>query len=84
MLIDIKVLWQYGGHVLLLTLVVILGKVCFVSGGALISGKPLRMAVQAGTSMSQIGEFSFIIAALGVRLDVTSSYLSPIAVGVSV
>ena len=84
MLIDIKVLAQYGGHVLLLTLLVIIGKICFVSGGALIAGKSLRIAVQAGTSMSQIGEFSFIIAALGLRLDVTSSYLSPIAVGVSV
>lgn len=84
MLIDIKLLWQYGGHVLLLTLLVIVGKICFVTGGALISGKPLRIAVQAGTSMSQIGEFSFIIAALGLRLNVTSGYLPPIAVGVSV
>jgi CPA2 family monovalent cation:H+ antiporter-2 len=84
MLIDVKILWQYAGPVLLLTTIVMLGKTIFVSTGALIAGKPLRQAVQAGTSMSQIGEFSFIIATLGVTLKVTSSYLYPIAVGVSV
>lgn len=84
MLIDIKILWQYAGPVLLLTTIVILGKALFVSVGALIAGKPLRQAVQAGTSMGQIGEFSFIIATVGVTMNVTSRYLYPIAVGVSV
>ncbi len=84
MLIDLKILYQYAGPVFILTSIVILGKTIFVSSGALIAGKPLRQAVQAGTSMSQIGEFSFIIATLGLTLKVTSSYLYPIAVGVSV
>ncbi|CAN5645356.1 cation:proton antiporter [soil metagenome] len=84
MLIDLKILYQYAGPVLILTSIVILGKTIFVGSGALIAGKPLRQAVQAGTSMSQIGEFSFIIATLGLTLKVTSSYLYPIAVGVSV
>ncbi|MES2648216.1 MAG: cation:proton antiporter [Bacteroidota bacterium] len=83
-LINIKLLWQYAGPVILLTLIVLVGKTIFVSGGALIAGKPLRQSVQAGTSMSQIGEFSFIIANLGLSLKVTSVYLYPIAVGVSV
>ncbi len=84
MLIDPKILLQYAGPVLLLTVLVIVGKIINVSIGALIAGKPLKQAIQAGTSMSQIGEFSFIIATLGVTLHVTSSYLYPIAVGVSV
>ena len=84
MLINPQVLWQYIGPVMLLTAIVIAGKLIFVSGGALIAGKPLQQAVQAGSSMTQIGEFSFIIATLGVSLKVTSSYLYPIAVGVSV
>ncbi len=84
MLIDPKILWQYAGPVLLLTFLVISGKTINVTIGSLIAGKPLKQAVQAGTSMSQIGEFSFIIATLGVTLKVTSSYLYPIAVGVSV
>lgn len=84
MLIDPALLWQYIGPVLILTAIVIGGKLVNVTTGALISGRPLRQAVQAGTSMTQIGEFSFIIATLGVSLKVTNSYLYPIAVGVSV
>lgn len=84
MLIDPQILVEYAVPVLILTLSVILGKTIFVGSGALLAGRPLKQAVQAGTSMSQIGEFSFIIATLGVSLNVTSSYLYPIAVGVSV
>lgn len=84
MLIDPQILVEYAVPVLILTLSVIMGKTIFVASGALLAGRPLKQAVQAGTSMSQIGEFSFIIATLGVSLNVTSSYLYPIAVGVSV
>jgi CPA2 family monovalent cation:H+ antiporter-2 len=84
MLIDPAILVEYAVPVLLLTLAVILGKTIFVTTGAVLAGRPLKQAVQAGTAMSQIGEFSFIIATLGVSLNVTSSYLYPIAVGVSV
>lgn len=84
MLIDPAILVQYAWPVIILTLCVIIGKTLFVSGGALLSGQPLKQSVQAGTSLSQIGEFSFIIATLGVTLNVTSNFLYPIAVGVSV
>jgi monovalent cation:H+ antiporter-2, CPA2 family len=84
MLIDPNLLIEYAGPVVLLTLIVIFGKFLNVSFGALLAGRPLRQAVQAGTSMTQIGEFSFIIATLGVSLKVTSNFLYPIAVGVSV
>lgn len=84
MLINPAILVQYAWPVVLLTLAVIIGKTLFVSIGALISGQPLKVSVQAGTSLSQIGEFSFIIATLGVTLNVTSDFLYPIAVGVSV
>jgi CPA2 family monovalent cation:H+ antiporter-2 len=84
MLIDPKVLIEYGLPVGILTLVVIVGKTVYVSIGALISGQPLKQSIQAGTSMAQIGEFSFIIATLGVQLNVTSDFLYPVAVGVSV
>src|SRR5688572_12308665 len=84
MLIDPVTLWNYIIPVIIITVVVIFGKTLNVTLGALISGQPLRQSVQAGMSMSQIGEFSFIIASLGLSLDVTGSYLYPIAVGVSV
>lgn len=84
MLIDPAILVEYAWPVIILTLCVIIGKTLFVSGGALLAGQPLKQSVQAGTSLSQIGEFSFIIATLGVTLNVTSNFLYPIAVGVSV
>ncbi len=83
MLIDPSVLFTYAGPVALLSGVVILGKSFHVTLGALLSGQPLRQSLQTGLSMAQIGEFSFIIATLGLNLKVTSEFLYPIAVAVS-
>lgn len=83
MLIDPAVLVNYAGPILLITVVFVFFKVLHVTIGAIISGRPLKTAVFAAMSMGQIGEFSFIIATLGVTLKVTSSYLYPIAVAVS-
>ncbi|MBD0258531.1 MAG: cation:proton antiporter, partial [Cytophagales bacterium] len=83
MLIDPSVLLTYAGPVALLSVVVILGKSFHVTVGALLSGQPLRQSLQTGLSMAQIGEFSFIIATLGLNLKVTSDFLYPIAVAVS-
>jgi CPA2 family monovalent cation:H+ antiporter-2 len=84
LLIDPALLVKYALPVGVLTLVVILGKTVSVTIGALLSGQPLKQSLQSGMSLSQIGEFSFIIASLGLTLGVTSDYLYPIAVGVSV
>lgn len=84
MLIDPKVLVTYAVPILILTVVTILGKFMTTLVGALISGKNLRHATQAGMSLAQIGEFSFIIATLGLTLKVTSDFLYPFAVGVSI
>lgn len=84
MLIDPQVMVTHAWPVLLITIAVIFGKTINVSVGALLSGQPLKQSIQAGTSMSQIGEFSFIIASLGLSLKVTGEFLYPIAVGVSV
>jgi len=84
LLIDPALLMQYIVRVIILSLVVILGKTVNVTAGALIARQPLQDALPAGMSMAQIGEFSFIIATLGLSLNVTGEYLYPIAVGVSV
>jgi CPA2 family monovalent cation:H+ antiporter-2 len=84
MLIEPTILVNYGWEVVILTLAVVLGKTLFITLGSLISGKPLHQSLEAGTSMAQIGEFSFIIATLGLTLNVISPQLYPIAVGVSV
>jgi CPA2 family monovalent cation:H+ antiporter-2 len=83
MLIDPAVLVDYAVPVLIITLATIFGKFISSGIGALISGQPLKTAVQTGMSLAQIGEFSFIIATLGLTLKVTSEFLYPIAVAVS-
>jgi monovalent cation:H+ antiporter-2, CPA2 family len=83
MLIDPTVLQEYFWVILLITTVTIVGKLLSTTVGALISGRSLKTSVQAGMSLAQIGEFSFIIATLGLTLKVTSPFLYPIAVAVS-
>jgi monovalent cation:H+ antiporter-2, CPA2 family len=84
MLINPQMMVIHFVPILIATLVLLIGKPLFVSIGALIAGQPLKIAVQTGMSLSQIGEFSFIIATLGLTLNVTSDFLYPIAVAVSV
>lgn len=83
MLIDPKILVEEFDIVLLITAVTIIGKFIGSGLGALVSGRDLKQAVQTGLSLAQIGEFSFIIATLGLSLKVTSDFLYPIAVAVS-
>ncbi len=83
MLIDPIVLKNHFGVILFLTVITIVGKLLSTTLGALISGQSLRHSVQAGMSLAQIGEFSFIIATLGLTLKVTSEILYPIAVAIS-
>jgi CPA2 family monovalent cation:H+ antiporter-2 len=83
MLINPATLIEYAGPVAILTLVVIIGQSISSTIGALISGQPLKQSIQTGMSLSQIGEFSFIIATLGTTLKVTSDFLYPIVVAVS-
>jgi CPA2 family monovalent cation:H+ antiporter-2 len=83
MLLDPKILADYAVPVLIITVVFVTFKSLHVAIGALIAGQPLKTSIYAGMSMAQIGEFSFIIATLGLTLGVTSSFLYPIAVAVS-
>jgi CPA2 family monovalent cation:H+ antiporter-2 len=83
MLIDPEMLVKYAIPVGILTFVVIIGQSFLSTVGTLLSGQPLKQSVQTGMSLSQIGEFSFIIATLGITLKVTSDFLYPIIVAVS-
>lgn len=84
MLIEPRVIVEHWSMVLMLTVVLVLGKVFSVTFGALISGQNLKTALQSGLSLAQIGEFSYIIAGLGVTLKVTNEVLYPLAVALSV
>lgn len=83
MLIDPYMLKDYALPIVIISFVTVFGKIISTSTGALISRQPLKHAIKAGMSLSQIGEFSFIIATLGLTLKVTSDFLYPVAVAVS-
>lgn len=84
MMIVPSMLVQYMVPILILTVLVIVGQIVFSAFGILLSGQSLKIAVQSGFSLTQVGEFAFIIAALGVSLRVTDNFLYPIVVAVSV
>lgn len=84
MMINPQMLLEYTGPIIAGVLVLLIGKPMFVTFGALVSGQPLKTSIQSGMSLSQIGEFSFIIATLGLTLQVTGEFLYPIAVAISV
>ncbi len=84
MLIVPHLLVEFMWPILILSLLVIFGKVATCSLGVFIGGRDLRTALCVGMGLAQIGEFSFIIATLGEQLNKTSNFLYPIAVAVSV
>ena len=84
MMVDPAMIVEYAVPILVITLAVIGGQAVFGTLGVLLSGQPLKTAMQCGFSLTQIGEFAFIIASLGVSLGVTSNFLYPIVVAVSV
>lgn len=84
MMVQPDIIVQYWSSILLLSVVVIVGMIVFGTFGMLVTGQTLRVAVESGFSLTQIGEFAFIIATLGMSLGVLDSTIYPIVVAVSV
>ena len=84
LMLDPAILLEYAVPIVVITIAVVLGKMLSCGLGAFIAGNDGRTSLRVGMGLSQIGEFSFIIAALGMTLQVTSSFLYPVAVAVSV
>ena len=84
MLVDPALLLEYWLPIIILIFVTIIGKLVFSAGGVLLSGQSLQTSILCGFSLAQIGEFSFIIASLGMSLGVISDFIYPIIVAVSV
>lgn len=82
-LLDPALIAEHWVAIAVLTTVVVVGKVFGVALGAFLTGNSVRTSVQAGMSMAQIGEFSFIIAGLGLSLKATGQFMYPVAVAVS-
>ena len=84
MMVQPHILVEYWGPILLLSAVVIVGMIVFGTFGMLATGQTLKVAIQSGFSLTQIGEFAFIIATLGMSLGVLDNNIYPIVVAVSV
>mgnify|MGYP000873042658 CR=1 FL=1 len=84
MLVNLNLVVEHMNLVILLSVVTILGKIAFSGLGAFISGQDRRTSIQCGLSLGQIGEFSFVIAVLGISLGVIRPELYALAVSVSV
>ncbi|MDR0842557.1 MAG: cation:proton antiporter, partial [Acidobacteriota bacterium] len=84
MKLDFGIVTEYAGAITLLIFVVLAGQIIFATLGVSASGQSLKVAVQSGFSLAQIGEFSFIIASLGISLGVIDKFIYPVIVVVSV
>lgn len=84
MMVNPHILLEYWGTILILTLITLFVKAFISSSGVLISGQSLKVSIKTGFSLAQIGEFAFIIAALGVSLGVMKNFIYPVIVAVSV
>ena len=84
MMVDPSVIGEYWWEILILAAVVVCGMIFFGTLGMLVTGQTLRVAIESGFTLTQVGEFSFIIASLGMSLGVLQPSLYPIIVAVSV
>ena len=84
MMVNPTIIVEHAGTITLLSIVVIVGMIVFGTTGMLATGQPLKIAMESGFSLTQIGEFSFIIATLGTTLGVLDKSVYPIIVTVSV
>lgn len=84
MMVDPAVIGAQWGPILAITLVAMAGILLFSSLGALVAGAGLDTAVHAGFTLAQLGEFAFIIAALGVNMGVMRGFIYPVVIAVSV
>lgn len=84
MLVDPKILVDYAVPIMCLVLTILVGQSVFGTFSFMLGGESLKSAMRCGFSMAQIGEFSFIIASLGLSLGVIGHFLYPVVVAVSV
>ena len=84
MLVDPQILIDYALPIFVLVMTILIGQSIYGSFSFMLGGESLKSAMRCGFSMAQIGEFSFIIASLGLSLGVISNFLYPVVVAVSV
>jgi monovalent cation:H+ antiporter-2, CPA2 family len=83
MQIDARELWQGAGLIVAVTVFTLVARPLAVTTGLTLIGTPLKDGLRTGLTATPIGEFSFIIAQLGVEAKVVPAKFYPMAVGVS-
>lgn len=84
LLFDINTVSKFIIPIIVIIFAIVIGKVISCGLGVLVTGRDGKTAMKVGMGLSQIGEFSFIIASLGITLGATGNFLYSIAVGVSI
>lgn len=84
MMLDPSVVLEYYPSIILITLLVLLGKIIFTTIGARLSGETMQVSVQSGFSMAQVGEFSFIVAGTAITYKLADDFIYPVIIAVSI
>jgi CPA2 family monovalent cation:H+ antiporter-2 len=84
MLVDPMILVEYALPIFVIVMTILIGQAIFGTFSFMLGGESLKSAIRCGFAMAQIGEFSFIIASLGLSLHVIGDFLYPVVVAVSV
>lgn len=84
MLMDPQIIVDHYESIILITLLVLFGKVIFTAIGARLSGETMKVSVQSGFSMAQVGEFSFIVAGTAIAYQLADGFIYPIIIAVSI
>ncbi|MBR2260120.1 MAG: cation:proton antiporter [Paludibacteraceae bacterium] len=84
MMVNFTVIIEYAFPIFILVLTIVIGQIVFASMGLILSGQSLKVAIQSGFCLTQIGEFAFIIAMLGTKLGIIDNFIYPVIVAVSV
>lgn len=84
MLLDPMIIVVHWQSILLITILVIIGKIVFTTIGARLSGERMEVSFQSGLSMAQVGEFSFIVAGTAIAYNLADDFIYPIIIAVSI
>lgn len=84
MMMDPQIIADYYPSIILITILVLFGKIVFTALGARLSGESMLISVQSGFSMAQVGEFSFIVAGMAISYKLADGFIYPVIIAVSI
>jgi CPA2 family monovalent cation:H+ antiporter-2 len=83
-LLDLGFVFDHLGLVFITVMIVIFFKALTASGTAFLLGHTFRGTVMVGFALSQVGEFSFILAKMGLEYNILSTFIYQLFIAVAV